>query len=743
MAALDPYAPCPCGSGQKFKWCCHKVEAYADRAQKLFENGQVEAAIGALDDGLKKEPANPWLLTRKALIQLRSDQPDACKATLREVLSTNPGHLGAQLLLTRAVLETEGPVEGAAQLQLALAACPAERRGALGLLFRVAGLMLGDLHQYQAARKHLELAAALGGEVDQAIESALLNLESNPSVSPWLKNPYELSEPGPAVASSARGRFQEALNWAEQGLWSTAAALFESLSAAGTGGPESDRNAGLCRLWIADDAGAVLALRRWIATAGETDEAVDLEALCQQVAPPSSADLVERVQLTWPLRDRERLLSNLRAIGDVLEEGTTQLDPAEEDSPEVQAFALLDRPALGTVDYATLKATDIPQIVGRILVGPTQAILEANDDGELDNLTGRFTAVAGTAVPPSHPKTKVVAKLERAVLTLTWEWLPPEGIDRPTLARLTDERRRTTINDVWPEVPNPAFKGRSPLKAASAGDSVVALRAALCLFEDGPDSIDLTPLRQKLGLKAEPEISADGLDLSRLNYGRYHRVDPSRFDDTTLVDFYRKSRRLALTVAMHNAAQALVSRPAVVQSGKLAATSLYGDLASMAAEKGDLATALEWIKKGRGLEPQATKSRNAPVWDMLEVRLRARSETPETWVPDLAIVLERYQQSPEANQVILLNLIEMGIVRMLPSEDPAQGYMVDPRGLQMLLQRFGPKVTTASGQLGVSATKQEIWTPGSNQGGGGGLWTPGSGSPAAGGEKPKLIIPGR
>ena len=42
MALVDPYSPCPCGSGQKYKWCCQKVEAYAERAQRLVENGQYE-----------------------------------------------------------------------------------------------------------------------------------------------------------------------------------------------------------------------------------------------------------------------------------------------------------------------------------------------------------------------------------------------------------------------------------------------------------------------------------------------------------------------------------------------------------------------------------------------------------------------------------------------------------------------------------------------------------------------------
>ncbi len=71
MAGVEPYSPCPCGSGQKFKWCCHKVESFADKAQRLFEGGQTDAAIKVLDEGLRKEPGNPWLLTRKAIMQIR------------------------------------------------------------------------------------------------------------------------------------------------------------------------------------------------------------------------------------------------------------------------------------------------------------------------------------------------------------------------------------------------------------------------------------------------------------------------------------------------------------------------------------------------------------------------------------------------------------------------------------------------------------------------------------------------
>ncbi len=157
MAVVDPYSPCPCGSGQKFKWCCTKVEAHAERAQRLFASGQPEAAIKALDEGLRKDPGNAWLLTRKALIQIRQNQPEAARQSLDLVLKKNPKHVGALILKTHLVLGTEGPAAGVAQFQRTLSATPPENRKVLAGLARVVGVVLGEHGRYAAALKHLAL----------------------------------------------------------------------------------------------------------------------------------------------------------------------------------------------------------------------------------------------------------------------------------------------------------------------------------------------------------------------------------------------------------------------------------------------------------------------------------------------------------------------------------------------------------------------------------------------------------
>src|SRR5215470_3952287 len=100
MALVDPYSPCPCGSGQKFKWCCHKVESYAERAQRMVDNGQFEASLKPLEEGLARFPDNAWLLTRKALVEAHLKRSEEAKGTLHHLLRKNPGHLGGTILMT-------------------------------------------------------------------------------------------------------------------------------------------------------------------------------------------------------------------------------------------------------------------------------------------------------------------------------------------------------------------------------------------------------------------------------------------------------------------------------------------------------------------------------------------------------------------------------------------------------------------------------------------------------------------
>ena len=748
MALVDPYSPCPCGSGQKFKWCCHKVEGVAERAQRLYENGQVDAAIDALGEGLRKDSVNPWLLTRKAIYLLTQGKVEPARDALNLVIRKQPKHLGARMLLTRLALETEGPAAGAAEFQQVLGILPIEERNKAASLARVVGAFLSEAGEAAAALKHLMLAQTLAGTADSSSQSAMRMILNDPGVSLWQKNFDVLSAPPEGTSPEASERFAQALALANEGLWSSAASAFDLLAADQVAVAEAERNLGFCRLWMADYSGAAEAFERAIAQLGVTEEAVDLEALRQQIASPRPEELVERVRLSWPLRDREALLKALRDDHSVHEEGEGPIDPDDPDALEATQFGLLDRPALQAA--RGIRPEQVPRIVGRVLVAAETVLLETYDDGRLENLADRLTALAGRAIPPAHPRTKSLDKISKTALSLSWEWVLPPGMDEDEIQRLNVEQGAWLIREIWPNTPMPYLQGRAPREAGEAGDAVVPLRAAVLQLEQSlepwRDSIDFQAFRESLRVPPEPEIDAGTVGLSSFHLSRLSLVPLESLSDENLVSIYRRARAVMIPKVLERSARLLADRPAALAKGKVDPYVVHSDLATLAAGRDRMTEAFDWVRRGRQADSGPARARNAPMWDMLEIRLRTRHDAPEVWVPELAVVMDRYLDDPDANQAIMLNLVEMGLIRMVPNPDDPEDVMVDSRRLQAVLAEYGPRVTTASGQLGVSATKGALWTPGgpTGGGGGGGIWTPGSANPgASGGDTPKIIITGR
>ena len=260
---------------------------------------------------------------------------------------------------------------------------------------------------------------------------------------------------------------------------------------------------GFARLWFADDAGADAAFRRYVARAGETDEAVDIEALRQQIEPVDHDSLVERVQLIWPLRNREKLLEVFRSEPTIVAEGRGKLDPDDAESPEVDQFVLLDRPPVAAT--SGLKAAEIPRVAARVFVGTQIVGLEAYDDERLGSLSDRFTALTGSAIAPAQPRTKVLGHVPRSSLPLVIDWLPPEGLSQTDLERVTREEHSRILREVWPNTPQSYLGGRSPLQAAKAGNARVPLRAAFLRMEltslSTDDSKEHAALRALLSLR--------------------------------------------------------------------------------------------------------------------------------------------------------------------------------------------------------------------------------------------------
>ena len=645
----------------------------------------------------------------------------------RDCASVPARQSGASVLLCRLVLATDGPAAAVAELQRALLHARPEARKQLFKITAIVASELAKANYFPAALKHLELAIGLDNSAQSVLQSALASLKSNAAVSPWFKESYALEDVPGGLEGPLREQYEQAMGWARDGLWDSAAAAFELLSADRAAGHAADHNLGLCRLWLGDHGAAVAALRRWIAGEGPTTSAVDLEIVCQLIDESTDQEPIEEVQLTWPLRDRNALSRILEREATIVVGEKMHVDPEDEGSPEVACFHWLDRPRIEA--RTGLARQEIPLIQADVVVGPDTVVLEAYDDGRLSGLIDRFAALAGGSVPPAHPRTKVIGQVDRTEHAMSWHWYLPPDLPEREQRRLEREQLAHLMTTVWPETPLKQLGGRSPVQAGRDGDSEVPLRATVLILEFTGDrlgeEVDWTRLRTRLSIAPEPPIDPETMDIVRIPLGRLALIPLPRLDDDRLVRIYLRAHEWGLVDLLLRAAHEIVGRPHLSMSSKLDERTLYADLAMESAKQRDRAGALEWVRRGRAAQDPARRAEDTVFWDMMEVQIRASFDPLADWVPELAMILERYREHEQASMTVTARLIQMGLVHLVSPPDRPGEVVLDTRVLQQLLSLYGPKVTTSSGHLGVSATRGEIWTP-QSAAKGSAIWTPGS-----------------
>src|SRR5438477_9606793 len=109
---LEPYSPCPCGSGKKFKWCCQPIHASIAKAFALQEQGQNEAALIAMDEIAAQHPDNPEVWGRKAVLLLNQEKLEEAEKTLDKAFELQPKYAFGYFLKSRIRL-AEGEEVGA------------------------------------------------------------------------------------------------------------------------------------------------------------------------------------------------------------------------------------------------------------------------------------------------------------------------------------------------------------------------------------------------------------------------------------------------------------------------------------------------------------------------------------------------------------------------------------------------------------------------------------------------------
>jgi tetratricopeptide (TPR) repeat protein len=277
---LDLYSPCPCGSGKKFKWCCHPIAAEIERALIQDAEGQHEAALRLMDEVAGRHPDNPEVWGRKAQLLYQNDRVDDAEEALQKAFDINPNYPFG-LLLRGMFRFYEGEVPGALLLfRKAVEAYDPVARDALAQLYEYIADCELKLNRPVAAHAAFRIALRCRPdreEVRQALDR-LFGAQSPLPVS--ARHNYTFRSPDPGVAGPRRASWSQALsNSAESPRLSEPARVFARLTEEDPHDTAAWYNLAVARAWLGDNRAALEALDHYVELEADETKAGEAWAL--------------------------------------------------------------------------------------------------------------------------------------------------------------------------------------------------------------------------------------------------------------------------------------------------------------------------------------------------------------------------------------------------------------------------------------------------------------------------------
>ena len=226
------------------------------------------------------------------------------------------------------------------------------------------------------------------------------------------------------------------------------------------------------------------------------------------------------------------------------------------------------------------------------------------------------------------------------------------------------------------------------------------------------DVLDWNELRSKLHLSPEPAIDPDTVEIDELHLSRLALVPIDRLDDERLLALYRHSVKWGLRQR---------AKPGVPAPGRAAVTldegagradqALRGPRARSGPGRASAAQAEHWLAKGRQAESPQKRSAHSLAWEMIGLQVK-NAARPARSVGSRARGHPRsMSRQPGSDVGGALAVGQFGLVQAGVDPKRPDQLILDTRILEQYLKRYGPRVTTATGELGVAASQGEIWTP--------------------------------
>lgn len=714
---IDAYAICPCGSGKKFKFCCHKAGDDIEKVAKLLENHQPAAALQVTERVEKQLPDIPWPYVSGALIFLEQGEPELAHPKLQALLAAQPEHPYGIALFAAAELALKGFDEARPAVYKAFQRTwEAAPEIVAGLGISIAGEMFGRGH-FMAAREHLVLALRMFRDrPPRDLFMRLLQFDSNQEVYYPLRSVHELAE---CAAEGERGReLRKANALAQLGCWGPAARVFARVAEEDPQNAALWQNVGLCRAWDGDDRGAAKALHQAARLLDDDFErAVELETLGQLLDLLSSEDRVRVLSTEYRVQSVSRLLGELEKHAQVVR---MRVPEDEESAMPAGVFRIIDQAKQEELPTGA-KLADLPRILAQVTVydadpendEPASLFLTAMEGRECETACEIVEAIGAGLIERVTTDDGVfeVHSLPRELAAYQWQGIfPPKttGVER---RRLEQEHWRWLIDDVWSHQALSGLNGTTPHAARTNPALKLALAAAIDVLDAYADrghmSLDVLALREQFGIEPpRPFDVTPATPLANISVMQMNRLPVDRLTDEQLVYTYNRALLIHYGRFLFTVLKELVSRPSCHDRVDL--NRAYLTLVELCRTRFDRNEALHWLEQGR----QAAKHQENAFeltlqWDMRELLLRL-DDPSDPALPSLA---DRIKREYGAKLPNVRQYVES--VLYLHGAGPPPASMPDTAA---------PEASPAALEPG------KIWTPvaaGAGSGGERKLWVPG------------------
>ncbi len=600
------------------------------------------------------------------LLLLGQGRKDDAKRVIDAVLAqaaANPVALAESALVTLGDGELRKAIE---TLQLAISACPTPMPATVVDVIATVAETLVAMDEIPAALGHLLLLASLLPQ-DERTLALIMRLNGTPQVPLLFKEEPDFL-PAPAGASW-KSKFDEALEPAHRGAWRVAADKLTALAATAGDAPALWHNLAVLCCWLADDQGAVEALRKLAALNVPADDRVEAEALAQLLDAATTGETVDLVSLTYPIKDAETLNARLTNRHFMSVPVNTSAWTERNEAPPHGSYALLDReaPRMGV----GIARDAVPNVLAHVLVFGRQTDREVRLEMSLarPNLAAARDALAqlcGEQLGPAGDEEKR-GEIPSAQWALSWNWRLPEDTPVDEVHKLLMAQRRHAILDRWTQTPLAVLGGLTPAVAAQDPRQQVRLLGAILVlelsFQEASIGDVFAALRSKLGLPQPGPVDPTQHPVEKVPLARLHRVEWEKASDDALLMGNRRAGFTAARLALRHTVLAILGRESL--KDKVDRAQLFGLLARL---DDDTSQAIAYLDQARTAAEEAKTS--TAMWDLEELTLRLERGEPHEFTRLLEHIQTHHSREPGVAQALMQILVEAGL--MTPDGRPVR-----------------------------------------------------------------------